>query len=70
MKVASGMQAILWFGWKPYKFTPTCTNYEACVGLIYSAEIARALAQGLIACCNRTDEYDIVILLDCQLTKA
>ena len=30
VKVVSEIQVILWLEWKPHKFTPCCTNYEAC----------------------------------------
>ena len=28
------IQVISWFEWKIHKFTPYCTNYEACVGFM------------------------------------
>ena len=34
VKVVSEIQVILWLEWKIHKFTPCCTNYEACVGFM------------------------------------
>ena len=34
VKVVSEIQVILWLEWKIHKFTPYCTNYEACVGFM------------------------------------
>ena len=34
VKVVSEIQVILWLEWKPHKYTPCYTNYEARVGFM------------------------------------